>query len=106
MTIVKVAVLFEPEPHPWGLRGDPPLWYAMKEHLAEVDLPDSPEEVDRLLRSTFAELAEVDLDDPAPSVYREKFNEGGMSRGMVCLDWWRDKLMPLLLERAAAFTEA
>ncbi len=102
---MKASVLFEPEPR-WGLRGDPPLWRAMSERLADVDMPDSPEDVARLLRSTFAELAEVDLDDPASSVYREQFNEGGMSRGMVCLDWWRERLMPLLIERAAALSQA
>jgi hypothetical protein len=103
---VKVAALFEPVPRPWGLRGDPHLWQAMSDHLADVDLPDSPEETARLLRSTFAELADVDLDDPAPSVYRERYAHGGMSSGYICLDTWRQRLMPLLVERATALAQA
>lgn len=104
--IVKVAELFEPRPRPWGLRGDPHLWQAMSDQLADVELPDSPEETARLLRSVFAELAQVDLDDPAPSVYREQYAHGGMSSGYICLDTWRRRLMPLLVERATALAQA
>ncbi|WP_187344132.1 hypothetical protein [Streptomyces sp. 3211.6] len=44
---------------------------------------------------------EVDLyGDPAPHVYRERYAHGGMSGGMVHLDTWRQRLLPLLVERA------
>jgi hypothetical protein len=74
----------------------------MSEHLADTDLPDGPEEAGRLLHAAFTELAGVDLAaDPAPSVYREQYAHGGMSSGWICLDTWRQRLMPLLIERAA-----
>jgi hypothetical protein len=100
--IMKASVLFDPEPRRWGLRGDPHLWEAMRERLAGTDLPETAEEAAGLLRAAFAELAGVDLADPAPSVYREQYAHGGMSSGMICLDTWRQKLMPMLVERATA----
>ncbi|MDQ1291556.1 MAG: hypothetical protein QG615_1364, partial [Nitrospirota bacterium] len=32
-------------------------------------------------------------------VYREEFAHGGMSSGFVCLEVWRDRLIPLLVSR-------
>jgi hypothetical protein len=99
---MKVSVLFDPLPGKWGLRGDPHLWAAMREQLAGTDLPPNAEETAGLLRAVFAELAGIDLTDPAPSVFREQYAHGGMSSGMICLDTWRQKLMPMLIERATA----
>lgn len=101
---MRASALFEPEPARWGLRGDPHLWRAMSERLADTDLPDTPEKAGRLLHAAFTELAGVDLAaDPATSVYREEYAHGGMSSGMISLDAWRQQLMPLLIERAAGF---
>jgi hypothetical protein len=33
-------------------------------------------------------------------VYREQYAHGGMSSGMISLDTWRQRLMPMLAERA------
>lgn len=43
--IVKVSALFDPEPETWGLRGDPYLWRALREHLSGMDIPAPAEEV-------------------------------------------------------------
>ncbi len=43
----KMADLFDPEPETWGLRGDPYLWRALREHLSETDIPASVDEVVR-----------------------------------------------------------
>ena len=98
---MRTSDLFEPEPQSWGLRGDPYLWRALSEHLAGTDLPSSAEELAGLLHGAFRELTGVDLaSDPASSVYREQYAHGGMSSGSISLDAWRQKLMPLLTERA------
>lgn len=98
---MKVAALFDPEPARWGFRGDPHLWRAMKEHLADVDLPSARGEVASVLQAAFRELTGTDLaSDPASWVTREQYAHGGMSSGMISLDTWRDSLMPLLIERA------
>ena len=34
------------------------------------------------------------------SAYREQYARGGMSSGMISLDAWRQRLMPMLAERA------
>ncbi|MFJ6650536.1 hypothetical protein ACIQPS_33375 [Streptomyces sp. NPDC091290] len=102
----QMSELFDPEPERWGLRGDPHVWRALRDHLAKTDIPSSVDEADSLLRVTFDELVGVDLATSAESsVYREQFAHGGMSSGMVCLDGWRDRLLPLLAERARVLLE-
>jgi hypothetical protein len=101
-----MSELFDPEPERWGLRGDPHVWRALRDHLATTDIPSSVGETDSLLRVTFDELVGVDLaTDAESSVYREQFAHGGMSSGMVCLDAWRERLLPLLAERARVLLE-
>jgi hypothetical protein len=98
---MRMSALFDPEPQTWGLRGDPYLWRALRAHLAGQQVPASAEELARLLHTAFRELAGIDLaTDPADSVYREQYAHGGMSSGMISLDTWRQRLMPLLAERA------
>jgi hypothetical protein len=97
----KMSALFDPEPRRWGLRGDPWLWRALRDHLADTDIPPLASEVASHLHAAFAELAGTDLlGNPASSVYRERYAHGGMSSGMISLDTWRDKLIPMLAERS------
>ncbi len=103
---VRVSALFDPEPETWGLRGDPYLWRALRVHLAGKDIPPSAGELISLLHTAFRELAGVDLaSDPASSVYREQYTHGGMSSGMISLDTWRERLMPMLAERARSLLQ-
>jgi hypothetical protein len=105
--VMKMADLFDPEPRTWGLRGDPYLWQALREHLAGTDIPASTGEVVNLLQAAFGELTGLDLGcDPAPSVYLEQYARGGMSSGMISLDTWRERFMPMLAERASTLLGA
>lgn len=98
-----LAELFDPEPPEWGLRGDPWVWRALRDQLAGTCLPPSPGEVASMLYAAFDRIVAVDLVGAVePSVYREEFAHGGQSSGCVSLDVWRDRLMPLLVERAVA----
>ena len=98
---IPVSTLFDPEPQTWGLRGDPCLWQALRTHLAGQHIPASADELTSLLHTAFRELAGTDLaTDAATAVYREQYARGGMSSGMISLDTWRQRLMPLLTERA------
>jgi hypothetical protein len=100
---MRVSDLFDPEPETWGLRGDPYLWRALRAHLADQDMPASADELASLLQAAFRELAGTDLiSDPAVAVYREQYAHGGMSSGMISFDTWRQRLMPMLFERARA----
>jgi hypothetical protein len=100
---IRVSTLFDPEPQTWGLRGDPYLWRALRAHLAGQDIPASPGDLVGILHEAFRELVGTDLaSDPATSVYRGQYAHGGMSSGMISLDTWRQRLMPMLAERARA----
>lgn len=104
--VARMADLFEPEPKTWGLRGDPYVWRALRDHISGMDAPASVDEVVGILREAFGELVGIDLvGDPASSAYREQYAHGGMSSGMVSLDTWRERLMPLLAERARTLLE-
>ena len=97
----KMADLFDPEPATWGLRGDPYLWRALRDHLSETDMPASAEAVVSLLHAALGEVAGLDLvSDTTSSVYRAQYARGGMSSGMISLDTWRQQLMPILVARA------
>jgi hypothetical protein len=99
---MRVSALFDPEPRTWGLRGDPYLWRALRAHLAAQDIPSSAGELTGLLHEAFRELVGTDLaSDPATSVYREQYACGGMSSGMISLETWRQRLMPMLCKRAS-----
>jgi hypothetical protein len=100
-SVMRMSALFDPEPQTWGLRGDPYLWRALRARLDGQAVPASAEELAGLLHAAFRELAGTDLaSDSANSVYREQYAHGGMSSGMISLDTWRQRLMPLLAERA------
>lgn len=102
-----LAVLFDPEPDTWGLRGDPYLWRALRKRLADEPVPGSSDDVARILHATFEELTGTALvDDSAEHIYREEFAHGGMSSGMISLETWRRQLLPALVQRAATLLSA
>ncbi|WP_030643899.1 hypothetical protein [Streptomyces flaveus] len=100
-TAVLMSDLFDPEPEQWGLRGDPYVWQALRDHLSGTEIPASVDEVISLLRMAFSEVVGVDIVTERESqVYREQYAHGGMSSGFVALHVWRDRLMPMLVDRA------
>ncbi|MGW0801299.1 hypothetical protein, partial [Streptomyces sp. NPDC002692] len=89
---VSIADLFDPEPEHWGLRGDPYLWEALRDHVSDADAPTSVDEVVSRLHTAFGELVGLDLvRDRRSSVYRVQYAHGGMSSGMISLDTWRER---------------
>jgi hypothetical protein len=79
----------------------PHLWRALRARLAGQDVPASADELASLLHAAFRELTGTDLiSDPASSMYREQYAHGGMSSGMISLDTWRQRFIPMLAERA------
>lgn len=98
-----VAELFREEPIQWGLRGDPYLWREMAEHLADTPWPASEEELTRRLLQLFEQLAGISLDDPNP-VHLTRHAHGGMSSGMISSTFWRERAIPLLVERYQAMS--
>lgn len=81
-----------------GLRGDPHVWDELRRRLRDTPTPG---DVRRAVLAAFAEITGVDLDDEGEAqVYRAELDHGGMSGGVVDLGWWRDKGLPLVVERA------
>lgn len=94
--------LFTPEPEQWGLRGDSHLWRALREALEETSIPATDDAVASLLVDRIKDLMDVDIRlERQEAVYREEFAHGGMSSGQIHIPTWRDRLVPLLIARAA-----
>lgn len=97
---VTMDQLFEEEPEQWGLRGDPYVWAALRQHLAGRPLPNDKAKLEASLLAAFTSVVGADLrTEQADQVYRREFAHGGMSSGHVSLPTWRDSLIPLLVRR-------
>ena len=93
--------LFHPEPHRWGLRGDPHVWRSMRDIVTTAPPAASADELVRLLHDTFEHIVGVRLEEGGDDrVFLSEFDTGGMSGGWVDLGAWRRSLMPLLEQRA------
>lgn len=93
-----LADIFLPEPETWGLRGDPCLWEAMREHFKSAPLPTKSEDLSGLIAEAFEYLAEKPF-DTADHFFIEKYAHGGMSSGHVDPTWWREDALRLLRDR-------
>ncbi|AWZ25101.1 hypothetical protein CEJ39_13710 [Rhodococcus pyridinivorans] len=92
--------LFVEEPVSWGLRGDPSVWAALRQHLAGLPLPDNEVALEESLLTAFTAVVGVDLrTESVDRVYRQESAHGGMSSGHVSLPLWQDDLIPLLVSR-------
>lgn len=99
-----ISKLFENEPTQWGLRGDPCLWEEMKAKLDLIAMPSTPQELERILRSVFLELTGRALDNHDP-IFVPRYDQGDMSSGMVCTEFWRNTAIPLVVSRHRAARE-
>ena len=98
---LRVGGLFAREPVQWGLRGDPYVWAAMRERLADAPMPSDWFELRTLLYATFREVVGVEPEESATeTVYLEEYALGGTSSGVVHLPTWRDRLIPILIDRS------
>jgi hypothetical protein len=95
---ISISVLFEDEPTQWGFRGDPFLWREMKKSIGDSPLPDTEMELLITLKSAFEELTGKPI-STVRAIKIERYDQGGMSGGMVSTDFWRDTAIPLILER-------
>ncbi|MBI3229677.1 MAG: MobA protein [Burkholderiales bacterium] len=98
MTEHDIAILFDATPSQWGLRGDPYLWQALRNALQAQPLAQNADEFSACIVENIEAIIGVPLNHPK-DVYLERFAHGGMSSGVVCLPFWRDKAIPLLRQR-------
>jgi len=93
-----ISKLFENEPANWGLRGDPFLWEEMKAKLDLITMPATRTDLEHILHTTIIELTERSWDNRDP-IFVARYDHGGMSSGMVCPEFWRDTVIPLVVSR-------
>jgi O-acetyl-ADP-ribose deacetylase (regulator of RNase III) len=95
-----IADLFTAEPAQWGLRGDPYLWRAMREHFAAVPRPATMAGLEEQIAAAFLQLTghPLSADDP---FFVERFAHGGMSSGHISPEFWREAAVPLIKQRYA-----
>lgn len=100
--------LFDGEPENWqaGVSScQRDVWSAMRSRLAADPVPPTRQAVERMLTDTFRAVVGVDLtDDPLPPaskhVYRLHMTENLTSSGVVDVEDWKHRLIPLLIDRA------
>jgi hypothetical protein len=95
---VPIAALFEPEPHRWGLRGDPWLWRDMRERFSAVPCPATADELEAIVTAEFERLTGHPVTH-GEMIHLEQYSHGGMSSGMVWPQFWREDALPLLRKR-------
>ncbi|ROT98626.1 hypothetical protein [Histidinibacterium lentulum] len=93
-----VGQLFDEEPGQWGLRGDPFLWRDLRQTLGTTGLPACEADLRHVLEAAFREATGEAL-STCDAVLVERFAKGGMSSGQVSGDFWRNRGLPLVLER-------
>jgi hypothetical protein len=93
-----IGELFLEEPHQWGLRGDPHLWRAMREHFAAAPLPPTAAALSQALEAAFLQLTGHPL-SATDRFFVERFAHGGMSSGHISPEFWRDTALPLIKSR-------
>ena len=102
MTQEKISALFENQPRQWSLRGDRFLWQEIAETIGELPLPATEIQFIELLNITFDRLVGYPITHQQ-DIFIKRYAHGGMSSGYVCLQFWREKVFPLLQARYLEF---
>lgn len=84
-----------------GARGDPHAWRALRDLVGTAATPSNGAATRQAFVDGFRQVAGIDLDTTVEHYhYRKDFDHGGMSGGNIDIEWWRDKGIPLLVDRA------
>ncbi|KQY96816.1 Appr-1-p processing protein [Microbacterium sp. Root53] len=98
-----VGRLFDRSPSPWGFRGDPYLWRALRAHFADTRLPANSGELEELIREAAETIIGAPLTTSAEGIYVPEFDPGhGMSAGGVSPAWWNSTGIRILIDRFEA----
>lgn len=89
-----IGSLFQHWDKSWGLRGDPYLWDELRQLLLKEPLPASLTQLVALIEKSFEQLVGAPLSAPVDSIYVDRYNQGGISGGHVCLPFWRNEAIP------------
>jgi len=79
--------LFEKRPGTWGLRGDPAMWYMLKEYSGTTAVPKTKEDLLYFLEEAFSYTQSCPPDNKEELMKKHS----GMSQGTICEEFWREK---------------
>ena len=98
---MKISKIFEEEPEQWGLRGDPYLWRELKDRLASIEMPETPDQLKSIIEKEYEEATGHPIDHKGHFKV-ERFMHGGMSSGGISPEFWSSSAIPMLVKRHAA----
>lgn len=101
-TEVFVSAIFEEKPEQWGFRGDPYLWEEMKKEFSRVSITISSDDFIKKFNAIFEKLTGNPLASTT-DIFLEKYAHGGMSSGRICVEFWNEKILPMLVDRLMDF---
>lgn len=97
-----VGELFQPDPEGWGLRGDPYLWGELRRVFEAVPTPSEAAVLEKMIMGAIVALTGAAWDGEEDLVRVERYATGGMSSGMVSTEFWRQRVIPMLVSRYSA----
>ncbi len=93
-----VGDLFAKKPLQWGLRGDVPMWAELEKTHQATPMPSTKAQLAELLLREFERVVGVPL-GVEEMTHVPRFDVGGMSSGFVSHEAWRDRFIPMLVDR-------
>ncbi len=92
-----VVEIFSKPPYQWGLRGDPHLWDELKEYFQDNKFPETASQFEKILLEAFdALIADGVTRSTKKMLHIERYPRNGMSGGIISIEWWQEKGLPLL----------
>ena len=90
--------IFKEKPIQWGLRGDPFLWDDFEKNLSTVNIPETEGEFSEIIDHLFYKLtgSPITIEE---NIFVERYSKGGMSTGMISIQFWVETAIPLLKHR-------
>lgn len=94
-----VSCIMEPTPERWGLRGDPFFWEELRQHFDMIPMPYDEWNLKLDIYRLFSQVTNGEWLSKAGNVYVAKYAHDGMSSGHLSGYFWRNEMIPILMER-------
>jgi len=94
----ELKTIFITRPYQFGLRGDNFFWDELEIYFKDHQVPETEQQLIDQIHHAMIQLtgrSTIDLQ----IYYVEKYNYGGMSRGLICSEWWEQEGIPLFIGR-------
>ncbi len=99
-----IGKLFIDRPHQYGLRGDIGLWEDLKNYLSLQKLPENESLLPNIISDAIINLTGDSVFEQKTFAV-DKYNNGGMSGGVISNEFWTRKAIPLIMSRMIIINE-